>query len=231
MKRKTLFKKKMFQLLLCVALLTAVTGCGSSSGGSNGRATGGKSSVEAVLQAGMAESDKKDASSAGADQKEKSDVAAVGGQAADPLQTDLIEDNLGIYESESEEISSQEKERLLSSTEGIDVDLTALSSTLVYSEVFNMVSAPENYIGKTIKMDGAFRSFHDDSTGNDYFSCIIQDATACCAQGLEFVLTDDYSYPQDYPEEGGFITVIGVFDTYMEGEYMYCTLRNASLEL
>lgn len=53
--------------------------------------------------------------------------------------------------------------------------------------------------------------------------------TACCAQGMEFVLTDDYSYPNDYPREGDEITVTGVFDTYMEGDYMYCTLRDANL--
>ena len=31
----------------------------------------------------------------------------------------------------------------------------------------------------------------------------------------------------DYPEMNSEITVAGVFDTYMEGEYMYCTLKNA----
>ena len=36
----------------------------------------------------------------------------------------------------------------------VDVDLTALSSTMVYSEVFNMLNTPENYVGKTIKMTG-----------------------------------------------------------------------------
>ena len=46
---------------------------------------------------------------------------------------------------------------------------------------------------------------------------IIQDATACCAQGMEFVLTDEYSYPDDYPDEGSEITVMAVFDTYQEG--------------
>ena len=84
-------------------------------------------------------------------------------------------------------------------------------------------------MGKTIKMDGVFTAYHDESTGNDYFACIIQDATACCAQGIEFVLTDDYSYPEDYPEVGGEIAVVGEFDTYQEDGYQYCTLRNARL--
>ena len=30
-----------------------------------------------------------------------------------------------------------------------------LSSTMVYSEVYNMMVDPESYIGKTVKMDGS----------------------------------------------------------------------------
>ena len=86
-----------------------------------------------------------------------------------------------------------------------------------------MMVSPEQYIGKTVKMDGLFAYYHDESTGNYYFACIIQDATACCAQGIEFVLTEDYVYPDDYPEVDEEICVVGVFDTYQEGDYTYCT--------
>ncbi len=115
------------------------------------------------------------------------------------------------------------------SADGIDVDLTALSGTMVYAEVYNMLTAPEDYIGKTVKMNGLYAYYYDEATGNAYHSCVIQDATACCAQGLEFVLTDDYTYPDDYPDTDGEICVAGVFDTYIEGGYVFCTLRNARL--
>lgn len=115
------------------------------------------------------------------------------------------------------------------STGGIDIDLTSFSSTMVYSEVYNMMVSPESYIGKTVKMEGAFASYHDEASDAYYFACIIADATACCSQGMEFVLTDDYTYPDDYPEEGGDICVVGVFDTYQEGDQTYCTLRNAKI--
>lgn len=111
----------------------------------------------------------------------------------------------------------------------IDVDLTSLSSTMVYSEVYNMVSQPDDYIGKTVKMSGKFASNHVEETDKYYFACIIADATACCSQGIEFVLTDDYTYPDDYPQEGEEVCVVGEFDTYQEGEYTYCTLRNARI--
>lgn len=112
----------------------------------------------------------------------------------------------------------------------IDVDLTTLSSTMVYSEVYNMVVTPEDYIGKVVKMSGEFAYFHDDAIGADYFACIIADATACCQQGIEFVLAGSHSFPDDYPALGTNICVVGEFDTYEEAGYMYCTLRNATLQ-
>ena len=36
----------------------------------------------------------------------------------------------------------------------IDVDLTKLSSSMVYSEVYNMMNEPEPYEGKMVKMQG-----------------------------------------------------------------------------
>ena len=77
-------------------------------------------------------------------------------------------------------------------------------------------------------MDGLFAYYRDEATGKYYFACIIQDATACCAQGIEFVLTEDYTYPDDYPEVNAEICVVGVFDTCQEGNCTYCTLRNAT---
>lgn len=112
---------------------------------------------------------------------------------------------------------------------GIDVDLSTLSSTLVYAEVYNMMYTPEDYIGKSVKMEGVFEVYHDDFTGKDYFGCIISDATACCSQGIEFELAGDYTYPDDYPALGNTICVEGVFDTYLEEENTYCILRNAKL--
>lgn len=111
----------------------------------------------------------------------------------------------------------------------IDVDLTQLSSTMVYSEVYNMMTAPENYEGKVVKMTGDFALYSDDAQQNYYYACVIADATACCQQGLEFILAGDMKYPDDYPDLNSSITVTGVFETYYEGESRYCHLVNAEL--
>lgn len=111
----------------------------------------------------------------------------------------------------------------------IDVDLTQLSSTMVYSEVYNMMISPEEYLGRMVKMNGMFATYENEETGQIYFACIISDATACCSQGIEFELVGDYSYPDDYPELGSDITVTGIFETYDEDGYTYCRLKNAKL--
>jgi hypothetical protein len=100
---------------------------------------------------------------------------------------------------------------------------------MVYAEVSNIVLSPEKYIGKTMKMDGVFAIYYDEETDKYYYACLIQDATACCQNGIEFVPADERKYPDDFPELGSIITVTGVFDTYEEGGYTYCTLREAKL--
>lgn len=109
--------------------------------------------------------------------------------------------------------------------QAIDVDLTTLSSTMVYSEVYNMLTEPERYEGKTVRMAGGYSAFLDENTGTIYRVCMIADATACCAQGMEFILTDD-----NYPEMESDITVVGTFQTYTENGTQYCHLVDAVLE-
>lgn len=106
------------------------------------------------------------------------------------------------------------------------LDLTKLSSTLIYSEVYNMLITPDDYKGKIIKMKGQFNQYTDEQTGKTYNAVIIPDATACCQQGLEFELSDKTN-PNF--EQGAEITVVGTFDTYSEGELLYCHLKNAKI--
>lgn len=119
-------------------------------------------------------------------------------------------------------------------TAALDIDLTALSGIMVYSEVNSMISFPDNYIGKTVKMQGQFNIYQvTDENGafipdKMFFACIIADATACCAQGLEFALAGEPVYPDEYPELGAEITVVGTFEWYEEDGCRYYRLGNAS---
>ena len=120
---------------------------------------------------------------------------------------------------------------VLSKTKGIDVDLTTLSANVVYAEVYDMVGNPDKYKGKTIKMKGTYTGYEDAFLGVHYSSCIIADATACCSQGIEFRPKSKYKYPDDYPVDGDIVTVIGKFDSYMEGDYQFVTLVNAEYSI
>lgn len=206
--------KQLFTILLCLVLILAMTGCGNNNStgmpGSNQPA-----GVNDVLEQGMAEADNKKADNT----SQPAENNTQNQQNTDSQETQTPEPST---ELDTTSIPAD-------SANGVDVDLTALSSTMVYSEVYNMMASPEKYIGKTVKMKGPFAFYHDEATDNYYFACIIRDATACCAQGIEFVLTDDYVYPDDYPDVDEEICVIGVFDTYQEGNYTYCTLRKAKL--
>lgn len=108
-----------------------------------------------------------------------------------------------------------------------EVDLTTLSSTMVYSEVSQMMADPDAYKGKTVKMEGTFAV--SEGADRNYYACLINDAAACCQNGIEFVWNGDHAYPQEYPELGSDITVVGTFDTYEEDGYLYTQLVDAEV--
>lgn len=110
---------------------------------------------------------------------------------------------------------------------GIDVDLSSMSGTIAYSQVYDMLYNPSRYEGKIVKMQGPFSVFYSDETKLFYPAVIIRDATACCAQGIEFVIYGNPDYPSGYPEANSEITVVGEFEIYYEGTNMFCHLINA----
>ena len=138
-------------------------------------------------------------------------------------------------ETPDEQQTPEKPEQTQTSADGVDVDLTVLSSTMVYSEVYNMLyNDPAHYLGKTVKARGTFSIYQLVTDGvlqpdPVSYACIISDAAACCAEGMEFVLEGDYTYPDDYPELGAEITVIGEFQSYEENGMTWYHLVNARL--
>ena len=110
----------------------------------------------------------------------------------------------------------------------VDLDLSALSGTVVYSQVYDMMMEPERYMGMQVRMKGSFSYFQDPETKKEYFAVVIADATACCAQGIEFVW-DGHKYPEDYPPLDTELTVTGTFNTYEENGFVYLQLKDAEV--
>lgn len=197
--------KKCMVLLLCILL---ITGC-SNKKGTNGKGVNNTNSIEKVIDNQIADEDGKTETTES--EKASSDV----------------ESNKDIEDT----ISGAENVR--DTDETVDYDLTQMSSDMVYATAYQMMVTPEEYEGKTFRIDGNFYVTYYEATKKYYFYCIIQDATACCAQGMEFIWDDgSHIYPDEYPEDNAEIVVEGTFETYREDgdENLYCRLSDAILQ-
>ena len=112
----------------------------------------------------------------------------------------------------------------------VELDLSAMSTTVVYSQLYNMWGNPEPYVGKIVKMAGCYTYTENPELGIVYHACYVPDATACCTQFLEFVRPDGYNWPADYPEADANIVVTGRLETYEENGVTYLTLADAKLD-
>lgn len=116
-------------------------------------------------------------------------------------------------------------------TAGVDLDLSEISSSIAYAQIYNMKYTPDDYIGKTVKIRGQFAYYENPDTKVRYFACIITDGTGCCSQELEFIPAGEHAYQDDYPATGSEITVTGTCEVYEKNEYRYCRLVNATVGL
>ena len=106
----------------------------------------------------------------------------------------------------------------------IDIDLSALSVTMAYAEAYRIMSSPDNYIGKTIKVNGTYATNFYEPTDKYYSFVLITDSTSCCTLSFEFEWPDK-SYPEDYPQEGDTIEIVGLFGCYDELGITYYSLN------
>lgn len=112
-----------------------------------------------------------------------------------------------------------------------DIDISRMSGTMVYGQVYQMVMYPSKYLGKHIKMKGIFSSYYDEEMERRFYGCVIQDALACCSQGLAFELAKPRKYPEQYPAEGDAIIIEGDFDYEKdEGGGGFPIIRNADMQ-
>lgn len=187
--------------ILLLAVMLAATGCGSDNG--TGKRQGGSAGVNDILE----------------QEKNKEDQKKGGENTPLPTATPTVPADGGKGSGGQADLGGN-----------YDIDLSTMSSTMVYAEVSDMMNSPQKYLGKKVRMSGSFAVYRDKDTGVYYYACIIQDATACCAQGIEFELTGEHTFPDDYPDIDSNITVAGEFDTYVDNGYTYCTLRNAVMQ-
>lgn len=111
----------------------------------------------------------------------------------------------------------------------IDYDMTEMNSDMIYATVFMVVQDPESYAGKTFKIYGNSYTFPTTEGKSMTHYCLIKDALACCAQGLEFISSN---FDEKYPDDGDEIVVTGTLESYTVEDIPMplCRLVNAKIE-
>jgi len=210
-------------------MLLMVTGCGGTSQTAGSRLNT-QNAVDKVLNQKTGDGDVESKSSAGATTETTTTTE---------MQTTTETESASVTEATSEPTYGQVVNGDSSviaqyKSEGVDVDLTLMGKDLIYATVYQMMSKPEEYEGKTIRIEGKYYASYYPITDKYYNYCLIADAAACCSQGLEFELGGDAVYPDDYPADQSDVIVTGVFETYTEeaGQtFYYCRLRDAEYQL
>lgn len=203
------------QATVILSLLILLTGCTARESGSKYESN--NNSVDKVLNEQTSSTETED-----------NNVAESTEIPNDVTVEDVQTDNL--QETKEQELLDQTN---MQSDATIDYDLTSMGSDMVYATVYQLMVNPNDYIGKTFRIQGNYYASYYEETKQYYHCCIIQDATACCSQGLEFVWGDgSHVYPDEYPEDNADIMVTGIFETYTEegDTNLYCRLKDASLE-
>lgn len=151
---------------------------------------------------------------ADASQNQTSAAGLTGGNVNNPVQTDQNSESAGNQSFDA-----------MSGTDGVDMDLTQLSGSMVYAQTFELLNNADKYMGQTIRIAGKFQSVVSKETSNRYYYVMVSDVTACCQQGFEFIWGDNsHVYPDEYPAENSDIVITGVLSTYEENSKKYCYL-------
>lgn len=232
---------KRLNKIFCIGMVTAIifSGCGNID---SGRKVKNKNSVDAVLQNEIDKSTQEEKSTGVANTTDETTELAVVVQSTTEKASNEDVGKTSTTEKASDVSTSSTTEEVSNSdsTEGkqdskadntladpnVDVDISVMSSDMVYATVYQLMTESDKYVGKTIKIKGNHYSSFYEATGVTYHFALIQDAAACCSQGLEFELANGFEYPAEEEE----VIVTGTFETYEEEGYLYCTLRNAVIQ-
>ena len=186
-----------------LAAVVLISGCGKQT--DNGKGINNGKTVDKVIESQVKKEEQKKTEESTKEDTQKNDQ-----QNTDTQTTENVQGSVNAPEA------------------AVDVDLSVMDSDMIYATVYQMMSDPEQYVGKTFRIEGKFYVTYDEMTKNQYYYCVIKDATECCAQGLEFVWGDgSHIYPDEYPTDGTEVIVDGTFELYMENDSRYCRLANA----
>ena len=110
-----------------------------------------------------------------------------------------------------------------------DLDLVKLNQTMLYSQLQVISNDYEKYLGKKIRLAGTMNVAMGEEA--NYYIVECSDTTACCSQGLEFIIKGGSTKPEDYPKTGDRVLVNGTLEKYYEGSKPYIHLVNSECKV
>lgn len=207
-------KNRFIKFFIIFIIFVAIAGCGKKRQNKNQMFSTTKSVKDTIEEEMKKEQEKKE--NAENEKALKSDFQATEEDVKE-INEDKNEEN-----KKAENVGGENKK-------DIDYDLTEMNSDMIYATVFMVVQDPESYAGKTFKIYGNSYTFPTTEGKSMTHYCLIKDALACCAQGLEFISSNS---DEKYPDDGDEIVVTGTLESYTVEDIPMplCRLVNAKIE-
>lgn len=108
-------------------------------------------------------------------------------------------------------------------------DYTSYNTQMVFAIASDMYEHPSNYYQKKIRLNGKFATAFDEPTQQRFYYCVVYDTAGYCNVPLIFIPTDEMVYPDDYPEEGGDITIQGTYELMYSNNEMYVVIKDTTV--
>ena len=121
----------------------------------------------------------------------------------------------------SEEIPVQETD-----IEPLDGDVVEINEKLFIAQTNDIYINTEDYLGKTIKYEGIFKSYYWEEANATYYY-IIRYGPGCC--GYDGEAGFEVIWDGQWPQEDDWCEAIGILEAYEENGMKYLRLSLASL--
>ena len=95
--------------------------------------------------------------------------------------------------------------------DNIDVNLSALSATMLFAEIINIMNSPDDYLGQVIKIHGEYFNYYHEEDNQYIHFVLVFDEMDCCEKRFQFRVNEDFGSPEELFEIGEGIEIIGVF--------------------
>jgi hypothetical protein len=119
------------------------------------------------------------------------------------------------------------------STGGQKKPVVEIKEKMFIAQTNDVYLNPEDYMGRTIKLEGLFKSYSSEEYDNAYCFVIRYGPGGCCGNdgsaGFEVAWDENYTLQPGYPEEDAWVEAIGELKNYTENDYPYLYLSLSSL--